>query len=114
MVMEVVNRIVTIIAISIFLVTLVVVGILCLDGFTACEEKKLESKIVVIQDKFVQNMGWSGDKYFFLDENGNDYEMYGRQDGARYTKIILNETYQIKVNARLGVSCEEVLLKETV
>lgn len=108
------EAIIIIIAISIFLVTLVIVGISCLDGFTACKEKKLESKIVIIQDKFVQNMGRSGDKYFFLDEKGNDYEIYGRHDGARYTKIILNETYQIKVNARLGISCEEVLLKETV
>lgn len=109
-----VNRIIVIIALSIFLVSLAETGVFLLDGMNSCEEEKLDTKIVIIQDKFVQNMGLSGDKYFFLDEKGNDYEIYRRHDGARYTKIILNETYQIKVNARLGVSCEEVLLKETV
>lgn len=109
--LEDVNLIIGAIAVSVFVVTLAVVGVMYMDGINACEKESLETKVVVIQDKFVQDTGLSGDRYYFLDENGIDYEIYGGRNGLRYTKLRLNGTYRIRASMRLGISCEEKMVK---
>ena len=100
------------ITISVFLLFLIILyAIMAFDIVSVCDEKNLQTREVIITNKFVENKGLSGDSYYFLDENGFDYQIWGGHKGARYVKLKLNQTYQISVNMEFGnASCKEVLI----
>ena len=96
----------------IFLVALIYVGIMVFDIVSICDEENLQTREVIITNKFVENKGLDGDSYYFLDENGIDYQICGGHEGARYVKLKLNQTYHIKVNVEFGnASCKEEMKK---
>ena len=114
--MGIVSGLLYITTLAFLLVILVCTGIIVFDVVSVCDNKNLQTREVIITNKFVENKGgFHGDSYYFLDENGNDYQIWGSHEGARYVKLKLNHTYQISVNMEFGnVSCKEVLVERGV
>ena len=109
--MRIIDPLVAIAASVIFLVVLVLVAITVFDVATICDDKNLQTCEVIITNKFIENRGIHGDSYYFLDEDGIDYQIWGGHEGARYVKLKMNQSYQIKVNVKMGnFSCKEVLM----
>ena len=85
-----------------------------LDICYACDDKNLETKVIIVENKFTTRTGFLGSSnaYYFLDENGIDYEIWGGHNAVRYVKLKLNQTYQVRVNTKMMFSCEEVLVEK--
>ena len=110
--MRIISPLMTITTTVIFLVALIFVGIMVFDVVSVCDNKNLQTKEIIVVNKFVVNKGLNGDHFYFLDEEGIDYKIWGGHEGARYIKMKLNQTYQINVNVEFGnVSCKEILIK---
>ena len=94
------------------LVVLVCVVVMVFDVISVCDEKNLQTKEIIVVNKFIVNKGLDGDYFYFLDEEGVDYRLRGGHEGARYTKLKRNQSYRIGVNVELGnISCKEVLVE---
>jgi len=103
---------VNIVALVFLLVVSTYVTIMIFDVVSVCDDKNLQTIEVIITNKFIENKGFHGDNYYFLDKNGIDYQIWGGHEGARYVKLKLNQSYQIKVNTKfVNVSCNEVLIE---
>ena len=111
--MELTELVVGIILAIILLLVLIPFSLTMSELAHACDNENLETKVVIVENKFTTRTGFFGsdDRYHFLDENGIDYVIWGSHDAARYVKLELNQSYQIKVNTKLGFSCEEVLIE---
>ena len=110
--MGIVNQFVTITTLVFILFFLILGTIMVFDVISICDDKNLQTREVIIINKFVENKGFHGDSYYFLDENGIDYQIWGGHEGARYVKLKLNQTYQINVNVEFGnASCKEEMKK---
>ena len=95
------------------LVVLVCVVVMVSDVITMCDDKNLQTKKIIVVNKFIVNKGLDGDCFYFLDEKGIDYKLVGGHEGARYVKLRLNQTYQIRINVGFGnVSCKEEMKNE--
>ena len=103
-------------ALVLFLLVLIPLSSMCYDVIHVCDDVNLESKVIIVENKFTTRTGLFGssDRYHFLDENGIDYVIWGEYSAARYVKLQLNQTYQIKVNVINGISCEEVIIERKV
>jgi hypothetical protein len=111
--MRIIGPLLPIATLVIFLVTLVLVAVTVFDVVSMCDDKNLQIREVIITNKFIENRGFHGDSYYFLDENGVDYQIWGGHEGARYVKLKLNQIYRINVNMEFGnVSCKEVLIAD--
>ena len=97
-----------IIGLVLVLVVLVCVVVMVSDIISVCDEKNLQTKEIIVVNKFIVNKGLDGDCFHFLDEEGVDYRLWGDHEGARYVKLKLNQSYQIRVNVEFGnASCKE-------
>lgn len=109
--MGIVSQLVAITTLAFLLIILILGAIMVFDVISVCDDENLETREVIITNKFIENKGFHGDSYYFHDENGIDYQIWGGHKGARYVKLKLNQTYQINVNVEFGnASCEEVLI----
>lgn len=109
--MRIISPLVSIAVLLFVLVTLILAAIMVFDVVSVCDDKNLQTREVIITNKFIENKGLSGDSYYFLDENGVDYQIWGGHEGARYVKLKMNQSYQIKVSIKIrNASCEEVLI----
>lgn len=109
--MRIFGSLVSIAALVFVLATSILIATMVSDVIFVCDDKNLQTREVTITNKFIENKGFEGDSYYFLDENGVDYQIWGGHEGARYVKLKMNQSYQIKVSIKIrNASCEEVLI----
>ena len=108
--MRTINLIVSIGVIIFLLLALIPFSSMVSDVIHVCDDENLESKVVIVENKFTTRTGLFGssDSYHFLDEDGIDYVIWGSHSAARYVKLELNQSYQIGVNVKNGnITCGE-------
>ena len=111
--MRIISPLMAITASVIFLVALIYVATMVFDVVSVCDNKNLQTKEIIVVNKFIVNKGLDGDRFYFLDENGIDYQIWGGHEGARYVRLKLNQTYQINMNVEFGnASCKEVSIAD--
>ena len=104
-----------ILILALTLVALVFATSTIVDIIKMCDDRNLQTKEIIVVDKFIVNKGLNGDCFCFLDEEGVDYELRGGHNGARYAKLKLNQSYKIWVSVKFdNASCKEVLVERGV